>query len=92
MMTHRIKRERKNGWKMPSNAKYVGRPTVWGNPYDLQGYDRATALKLYSQWLDEKLVEDPIFLAPLAGKDLASWCPLHLECHTDILLKKMQHL
>ena len=29
----RIQRSRAKGWKMPANTIYVGRPTVWGNPY-----------------------------------------------------------
>ena len=29
----RIQRSRSKGWKMPANAIYDGRPTVWGNPY-----------------------------------------------------------
>jgi hypothetical protein len=29
----RIQRSRAKGWKMPANAIYVGRPTIWGNPY-----------------------------------------------------------
>lgn len=24
-----------NGWKMPPNTDYVGRPTKWGTPYDM---------------------------------------------------------
>jgi len=31
----RIQRKRVKGWKMPENAKYVGRPTKWGNPFRL---------------------------------------------------------
>lgn len=31
----RIQRKRIKGWKMPKNAKYVGRPTKWGNPFRL---------------------------------------------------------
>lgn len=31
----RIQRKRTKGWKMPINAKYVGRPTKWGNPFKL---------------------------------------------------------
>lgn len=30
---HRIARQRTRGWKMPDNTLYVGRPTIWGNPY-----------------------------------------------------------
>lgn len=29
----RIQRRRTRGWRMPAGAVYVGRPTVWGNPY-----------------------------------------------------------
>lgn len=29
----RIQRKRTKGWKMPPNTIYVGRPTVWGNPF-----------------------------------------------------------
>lgn len=29
----RIQRKRSKGWRMPPGALYVGRPTVWGNPY-----------------------------------------------------------
>lgn len=31
-MPQRIQRKRTKGWKMPANAVYVGRPTVFGNP------------------------------------------------------------
>lgn len=31
----RIQRKREKDWKMPENAKYVGRPTKWGNPFRL---------------------------------------------------------
>ena len=29
----RIQRRRTPGWRMPAGASYVGRPTVWGNPF-----------------------------------------------------------
>lgn len=31
-MPKRIQRKRTKGWRMPSNAVYVGRPTAFGNP------------------------------------------------------------
>jgi hypothetical protein len=30
----RIQRQRTKGWRMPEGAVYVGRPSVWGNPFD----------------------------------------------------------
>ena len=29
----RIQRKRTKGWRMPPNTVYVGRPTIWGNPF-----------------------------------------------------------
>lgn len=29
----RIQRQRTKGWRMPEGAIYVGRPTIWGNPF-----------------------------------------------------------
>lgn len=33
MTPRRIQRQRTKGWRMPPNTVYVGRPTVWGNPF-----------------------------------------------------------
>lgn len=30
----RIQRKRSNGWEMPANTVYVGRPGKWGNPFN----------------------------------------------------------
>ena len=32
-MPIRIQRSRAKGWRMPEGAVYVGRPTIWGNPF-----------------------------------------------------------
>lgn len=35
-MPKRIQRRRTKGWRMPEGAVYVGRPTIWGNPFTAQ--------------------------------------------------------
>jgi hypothetical protein len=37
-MPERIQRRRALGWRMPEGAVYVGRPTVWGNPFKFRTY------------------------------------------------------
>lgn len=32
-MPKRIQRKRTKNWKMPEGAVYVGRPSMWGNPF-----------------------------------------------------------
>lgn len=75
---------------MPENTVYVGRPSKWGNPYKVNGLKLQTVLMMYDGWLRDRLSEDPHFLDPLKGKDLACWCPLSKSCHVDVLLKFLE--
>jgi uncharacterized protein DUF4326 len=89
----RIQRSRAKGWKMPANTIYVGRPTVWGNPYvvgsQLMNGETLTAKKaveLYEQHVADNFSERDIRHC-LHGKDLACWCALDQPCHADVLLR-----
>lgn len=55
---HRIQRRRSKGWQMPEGAIYVGRPTVWGNPFIHA--DPAVAAAVY-----RKLISEPVRLSDL---------------------------
>ena len=83
----RVQRKRTKGYRLPKNAVYVGRPTKWGNPYELANHTRDTCLILYASWLLSSMLADKHFLDALRGKDLACWCPLDYRCHADVLLK-----
>jgi len=43
MTPRRIQRQRTRGWRMPENTIYVGRPTIYGNPWPLDVYRREFA-------------------------------------------------
>jgi hypothetical protein len=93
----RIQRKRTKGWRMPEGAVYVGRPTIWGNPFDMsRGETRMSVLTWYRMWLTGKknkagsdLLRDEILsrYLELRGKDLCCWCPLDQPCHADVLLE-----
>lgn len=93
----RIQRRRVKGWKMPPNTVYVGRPTVWGNPFDMSyGETRMSVLTWYRMWMAQvkfKHINELLRitvqerLPELRGKDLACWCPLDQPCHADVLLE-----
>lgn len=96
----RIQRKRTKGWKMPENTVYVGRPGPYGNPFTIgaaleAGY-RGTVHQLAQMCVDEYRrapgFDDPSFLAPLRGKNLACWCPLDQPCHADVLLERANGL
>lgn len=88
-MPQRIQRKRTKGWRMPEGAVYVGRPTIYGNPFKSPPFGRKAAVDLYRRNIDhvgcrqEKLEQ----IRELRGKDLACWCKLDVPCHADILLE-----
>jgi len=76
---------------MPPNTVYVGRPSKWGNPFPVTSVTHLDdSLLFFRQWLEDKIAQNPKFLDPLRGKDLACWCPLGKPCHADILLEFLQ--
>ena len=101
-MPIRIQRRRSKGWRMPSETKYVGRGTLYGNPYrvartrrELDAGDPTVvaspqeAVARYCEWLTTpqgQYVGD-CARRLLRGRDLACWCPLGQVCHADVLLR-----
>lgn len=93
-MPKRIQRRRTKGWRMPSNTVYVGRPTIYGNPFQTaaefrQWWDtRGKGFVLFADQMDSLM--GAMFQTiphPLRGKNLACWCSLDQPCHADVLLE-----
>lgn len=97
-MPSRIQRRRAGGWRAPEGAVYVGRGSVWGNPWrvdprragssPLVVRDRAEAAARYCEWLT--FTAEGRALAVLArerlrGRTLMCWCPEGAPCHGDFL-------
>ena len=83
-MPKRIQRKRVKNWKMPDRkrARYVGRPTQWGNPFSTG--DRAADVAAFRKYIlpnSEKVRQE------LRGFDLVCWCSLDQPCHADVLLE-----
>lgn len=75
---------------MPEGTVYVGRPTVFGNPYRVQMPiidDLQSVLSRFRQYAEQRLAREPDWLSPLRGKDLACFCKEGGPCHADILLE-----
>ena len=93
-MPIRIQRKRTMGWRMPPNTVYVGRPTIYGNPFETAEEFRrwweirGKGFVLFADRMD--LLMGAMFQTephPLRGKNLACWCPLDQPCHADVLLE-----
>jgi len=69
------------------HAVYIGRPSKWGNPYEIgKDGDRAHVLMKYRIYLEKhpELVEAA--KQELRGKNLVCWCAPQ-TCHGDVLLE-----
>jgi hypothetical protein len=84
----------------PEDAIYVGRPTIFGNPFshlDTAGSDlirvqtREQAVERYREYFEVRIT-DPVFemaLEGLRGKDLVCWCA-PLPCHAEVLVDYLE--
>lgn len=80
--------------KLPSGIVYVGRPSIWANPFtcvrggvleELVVDSPEEAVLGFAQWIvepEQKELRDR--LPAIAGRDLACWCAPEL-CHGDVL-------
>ncbi len=74
--------------KLPEGARYVGRPSRWGNPYKVADMPAAEAVRLYRLYAAEQLANDPGWLDPLkAASALACACALDEPCHAQVLVE-----
>jgi hypothetical protein len=72
---------------MPDGAMYVGRPTIFGNPWRVEDVGQVKAVYFYRLWLGGLFPANGVAgglrrvtilgrLDELRGKDLACWCPI----------------
>lgn len=71
----------------PEGAVYIGRPSKWGNPFDVKTYGREEALMRFGKWVFSEDREELRAQAreELRGKDLVCFCKPK-SCHGDVWL------
>lgn len=80
---------------MPEGARYIGRPSRWGNPFKLgRDGNRDEIMDKYAEWLAERL-DDDVFRKELLklskATALVCWCKPE-KCHGDLLVDAMRDL
>ena len=77
--------------KIPEeNYVYIGRPSKWGNPYQLSTCPRSMAIYLYEEYLKSH-PELLASLEELRGKTLGCYCK-PLACHGDVLIRLLEEI
>src|SRR5262245_17634366 len=74
-----------SGWKA----------SPFGQPYRVKKYGRGRCIELYRSWLWGKIEErDAAILEALRqireDSALGCWCPLHKDCHCDVIIRAWQ--
>lgn len=88
-----------NKYKEPYDV-YIGRGSVWGNPYshllvskaEFHVPTREIAIAMYEQYIRQRLHQEPdlyLQLLELKGKTLGCFCKPK-ACHGDILIKLIE--
>ncbi|MCK5018471.1 MAG: DUF4326 domain-containing protein [Candidatus Peribacteraceae bacterium] len=70
---------------------YIGRPSEWGNPFNIGEHGtRQEVIELYEEYLrkNEKLMAK---IMELDSKVLGCWCKPK-SCHGDVIVKIIQEL
>ena len=72
--------------KYGPNKVYIGRPSIWGNPFVIgKDGDRATVIAKYREYLLSNQYLQAC-LHELENKDVVCWCT-PLACHGDVLVE-----
>src|SRR6266446_612801 len=83
----RIQRRRSRGWRQPSSALYVGRPTKWWESLQSRTKPkRRGSCDVVSQRPDRRSFTVDDVRRELNGSDLICWCKAGAPCHADVLL------
>ena len=75
---------RRRPHEIPTGAIYVGRPTVWGNPFSKGSKEQNIAD--FREYAEKRKKREPQWLKPLRGKHLVCWCKPS-GCHGDVLVE-----
>lgn len=99
----RIQRRRTKGWRIPPNSKYIGRGTLWGNPYRVKGplvhpnerraYSNLDAVAMYRWALRTGRLpyNEADIRANFKGVEyIVCWCKPNEACHGDVILKILE--
>ena len=82
--------------KPTENDVYIGRPSMWGNPYIIgrDGLTRNAAVASYRTYMRSKVLRNSGWrraLQKLQGKTLVCYCKPHV-CHGDILEELIEEM
>ena len=103
-MTSTVVNKRARGFKPDANQRYIGRGSLFGNPFTHLPLSRTKAqfqvktgeesMACFESWLRERLAKDLDLrqkLLELDGRELVCYCK-PAPCHGEIIIKLIEEL
>lgn len=79
----------------PEGSAYIGRPTIYGNPFHIgRDGDRTAVINLYRQYFMNRMRNDEVFrlaVHGLKGRVLVCHCK-PMDCHGDVIAEYLNGL
>jgi hypothetical protein len=85
-MPERIQRKRTKGWRMPEGAVYVGRPTIFGNPFSAYKCDCCGYWDVKDDNDVTYLVDHQYVRQPAVRADRTTWTTKHQATRESVRL------
>ncbi len=70
---------------------YIGRPSVFGNPFTIADYGRHTAIAMFEEWARQQPTVLDAILALPADAVLGCWCHKQ-RCHGHVIMRLWKEL
>ena len=83
----RLQRSRKRGAKLPPRAVYVGRRTLFGNPFPAERFGHARSVLMHAKWLEGSLSDLELERRGFCAAEIDA-----LHRHRDRVLRNLHRL
>ncbi len=73
---------------------YIGRPTIFGNPFKISDSSRQEAISKYKDYFNNRIKNDKFFkdcIEQLQGKILGCYCKPQ-DCHGDVIVEYLDSI
>lgn len=82
-------------FRKESSDVYIGRSSIFGNPFTVAEHGRREAMRLFRLYFWKRIGQDEEFrkaVEGLRGKTLACWCKdkPSTECHGDVYVEYLE--
>lgn len=88
----RLQRSRRRDARLPDGAVYVGRPTLWANPFRFERFGHARSVLMHQLWLEARLGDLELEQRGFCSAEIDALHRLRERVHARILTLRRKDL